>query len=148
MQLNIWYLSCEILSSKTPSFENKSYDQMAKGLVMIKDKTTLIRSNNSTSDKTIIPREEAICRFCFNPLLPVDNNNNLLKTKCGCPLTLTHELCATEMSKGGGNNKCDVCDQDVCYVPVTLSLSTNTTTKTISGTDGTLKKIIINIYSL
>ncbi|KAL3820712.1 hypothetical protein ACJIZ3_006617 [Penstemon smallii] len=105
-----------------------------KGHVVVKVRTTpadIIKLENNTR---IIPEEEAVCRFCFHLLFPVNNdhhnnnnNNNVMMVKCKCKLSLTHELCASEWSGKEGNNnsnnknKCDVCDQDVNYIPVTLS---------------------------
>ncbi|KAL3839335.1 hypothetical protein ACJIZ3_023926 [Penstemon smallii] len=109
---------CVAQAMRPPSFNSNNLEpnrKLKKGVVV----TTPPNTANTTHEVEIyntIPEEEAVCRFCFHQLFPVDiNNNNVMKTKCGCPLTLTHENCANN------KKKCDMCDQDVGYIRVTLS---------------------------
>ncbi|PIN25389.1 hypothetical protein CDL12_01861 [Handroanthus impetiginosus] len=78
-----------------------------------------------------IPKEEAVCRFCFN----LFQEDNVLKTKCKCKFTLIHEPCTIEWSDKKGNKKCDVCEQDMQNIPVTLSMNHNSsdTNKKVKG---------------
>ncbi|PIN25387.1 hypothetical protein CDL12_01859 [Handroanthus impetiginosus] len=68
-----------------------------------------------------IPKEEAICKFCFK----IFQEDNALKTKCKSNFTLIHESCATECSQKKGNNQCDVCEQDVQKIPVIVTSPTD-----------------------
>ncbi|KAI3459703.1 hypothetical protein Pfo_016366 [Paulownia fortunei] len=62
-----------------------------------------------------IPREEVVCRFCFTML---QEDHNVLKTKCICPPTLMHQECKINWSA----IKCNVCGQDIQIIPVTISM--------------------------
>ncbi|KAI3470015.1 hypothetical protein Pfo_026678 [Paulownia fortunei] len=82
--------------------------------VTVKVRTPLRNFGGQEVEK--IPKEEAICRFCFNEF-----QANMLKTNCKCKFALLHESCAIEWSHKKGNNKCDVCEQDIQNIPVTVS---------------------------
>ncbi|PIN25783.1 hypothetical protein CDL12_01465 [Handroanthus impetiginosus] len=51
--------------------------------------------------------------------------DNVLKTKRNCNFTFMHESCATEWLQKKGDNKCNVCGQDIQNIPVTLSTNHN-----------------------
>ncbi|XP_020547181.1 uncharacterized protein LOC110011443 [Sesamum indicum] len=112
-----------------PSF-NRNEGSSTSSLVELKDEKLVIVRVKTTAPNNAdglaglkdekIPKEEAVCRFCFHKF----EDDNVLKTKCRCKFTLIHEHCAVEWSREKGNNiKCDVCDQDIQNIPVTLSLS-------------------------
>ncbi|PIN25390.1 hypothetical protein CDL12_01862 [Handroanthus impetiginosus] len=63
-----------------------------------------------------IPVAEAICRVCFDVL----EVNNVIKTKCKCKFTLLHEKCSIQFFQEKGK-KCDVCEEEIQPIPVTLS---------------------------
>lgn len=64
-----------------------------------------------------IPKEEAICRFCFNVF-----EADMVKLDCKCKVAVAHESCALiEWAQKKGNNKCDTCEQDIQNIPVTVS---------------------------
>ncbi|PIN25785.1 hypothetical protein CDL12_01467 [Handroanthus impetiginosus] len=100
-----------------------------KQLVTIIEKTSQLYFQGVEVEK--IPREDAVCRFCFN----LFQEDNVLKTKCKCKFTLIHESCAIEWSEKKGNKKCDVCEQDIQNIPVTLSTDHNSsdTNKKVKG---------------
>ncbi|PIN25388.1 hypothetical protein CDL12_01860 [Handroanthus impetiginosus] len=100
---------------KRKSFRTEGSRKMElndKELVMITEKTSQLYFQGEVEK---IPKEEAICRFCFN----IFQEDNVLKTKCKCKFTLIHESCATAWSQKKGNNKCYVCEQGIRNMPVT-----------------------------
>ncbi|KAL9162121.1 hypothetical protein ABFS82_07G068400 [Erythranthe guttata] len=79
-----------------------------------------------------IPKDEAICRFCFNVY-----RHNMLQKKCKCKFSMIHRTCEVEWTKKHGNNKCEVCEQDIENIPITVSWDP------LSSTTRTCKKELI-----
>ncbi|KAL7106067.1 hypothetical protein ACP275_07G088000 [Erythranthe tilingii] len=73
-----------------------------------------------------IPKEEAICRFCFDVY-----QDNMLQTKCKCKFVMIHQTCEVEWTKKKGNDKCEVCEQDIQNIPITVSMDHLSSTPTI-----------------
>ncbi|KAL3506438.1 hypothetical protein ACH5RR_031820 [Cinchona calisaya] len=66
-----------------------------------------------------ILEEEAVCRFCF---FLFEEDQNIFKTKCSCKFTRIHEECAIEWSEIECNsNNCEICEQEIRKIPVTLA---------------------------
>ncbi|KAI3459679.1 hypothetical protein Pfo_016342 [Paulownia fortunei] len=97
-----------------PDFDELKSKLEEDELVLVRDKAFQENVDRERVEK--ISREEAVCRFCFNKL---EEDHNVLKTKCRCRLTLIHQDCAIKWS----TIKCDVCKQDIQTIPVTISMS-------------------------
>ncbi|PIN25787.1 hypothetical protein CDL12_01469 [Handroanthus impetiginosus] len=77
-----------------------------------------LRTNSNKGhelNKNTIPREEAVCRLCFD----VFTEDKVIKTKCKCKFTLLHNNCSTKFFQEKGK-KCTVCEEEIRPVPVTL----------------------------
>lgn len=63
--------------------------------------------------------EEAICRICF---VELSEGGETLKMECSCrgELAYAHRECAITWFRTKGDNKCEVCQEEVRNLPVTL----------------------------
>ncbi|EPS59449.1 hypothetical protein M569_15357, partial [Genlisea aurea] len=87
----------------------------------IEEGTTTIECNDDIdeADCEDIPEDEAVCRIC---LVELREGGETLKMECSCrgELALAHQECAVKWFAIKGNKICDVCNQEVRNLPVTL----------------------------
>ena len=67
-----------------------------------------------------IPEEEAVCRICMDVL--TEEYGETLRMECSCrgEMALAHKECAFKWFGIKGNRTCDVCDQEVRNIPITV----------------------------
>ncbi|PIA25421.1 hypothetical protein AQUCO_11500018v1 [Aquilegia coerulea] len=93
--------------------------RLTEGSSAVIDITSTENADNNDAEGEDIPEEEAICRICF---IGLGEGGETLKLECHCKgdLALAHQECAVKWFSIKGNKNCDVCNQEVQNLPVTL----------------------------
>lgn len=89
-------------------------------LVVIRPQTT--PPAGTSFKEEMVPRESAVCRFCFRRFLVNDENQQVLKTECKCSYTSSfiHYDCAIQWSRNKGNTYCERCHQVNNFLHVSI----------------------------
>lgn len=92
--------------------------RVSKGTPVTTSNVSPIDDSDGNNDEHI-PEEEAVCRIC---LVELGEGGGTLKMECSCKgeLALAHKECAIKWFNIKGNKTCDVCNEDVKNLPVTL----------------------------
>ncbi|CAK9164815.1 unnamed protein product [Ilex paraguariensis] len=106
--------------------------QVAQGTVATSNSAPTVDADVKDNDGEDILEEEAICRICFGEL---GEGADTLKMECSCKgeLALAHQACAVKWFSIKGNKTCDVCQQDVRNLPVTLLRIQNAQPRSLQG---------------
>ncbi|KAL9162123.1 hypothetical protein ABFS82_07G068500 [Erythranthe guttata] len=112
----------ELSGPRCPSFGSSATDSWPSGMrTKFKEKelvTIKVKTPKGKIEEEVkkIPKEEAICKFCFHIY-----TDDMLETKCKCKFSMIHQPCAVEWFQKKGNNKCDVCEENIQNISIVVS---------------------------
>ncbi|KAL8048490.1 hypothetical protein ABFX02_07G069800 [Erythranthe guttata] len=119
---------------RCPSFGSSTTDSWPSGMrIRFKENelvTIKVRTPCGKIEGEIrkIPKEEAICKCCFDVY-----TDDMLETKCKCKFAMIHQPCAIEWLQKKGDNKCDVCEEDIQNISIVVSWDHMSSTRTTNN---------------